>query len=168
MNRMKSILLSIIVDGPQYNGHFTKKSMFSVILSWNEISDVTPFLRKEGRHLDDNSARIYLANFYCGLNSQNWNYARKIAWTHLFCTINFFLSWRNATSKEFCNLQNNFLFQEFFPLMREYVVFPQIVSAEKILFESGKCGHFHICSFHIMAHYAAETIEGKKLFAEIR
>ena len=64
--------------------------------------------------------RIYLANFYCGLNSQNWNYARKIAWTHLFCTINFFLSWRNATSKEFCNLQNNFLFQEFFPLMREY------------------------------------------------
>ena len=118
---MNCTLLSNIIDGPRYNCHYTKKSMISIILSWNEISDVTPFLRKEGRHLDYSTRiRIYLANFYCGMNSQNWNYARKIAWTHLFCTINFFLSWRNATSKEFCNLQNNFLFQEFFPLMREY------------------------------------------------
>ena len=90
MNRMNCTLLCNIIDGPQYNGHFSKKSMISIILSWNEISDVTPFLRKEGRHLDY-STRIYLANFYCGMNSQNWNYARKIAWTHLFSTINFFL-----------------------------------------------------------------------------
>ena len=103
MNRMNCILLSSIIDGPQYNGHYTKKSMLSMILSWNEISDVTPFLRKEGRHLD-NSTRIYLANFYCGMNSQNWNYARKIAWTHLFCTIDYSSNKIRKTQNEHLNI----------------------------------------------------------------
>ena len=51
MKRMNCILLSNIIDCPQYNGQKTRKSMISIILSWNKIIDITPFLRKEGRHL---------------------------------------------------------------------------------------------------------------------
>ena len=111
MNRMNCTLLCSIIDGPKYNGHFSKKSMISIILSWNEISDVTPFLRKEGRHLDY-SIRIYLANFYCRMNSQNWNYAWKIAWTHLFSTINLFFMPR---LRNFVICKIIFCFKNFFP-----------------------------------------------------